>query len=86
MLSDHLSLKFSDDFVNPSNMLKGYEKIEINTVIKLLIRCRMLYQALHEIKLILQLVIKQEEIFKDLIPSCEKVVNDNAILSGLLVL
>ena len=46
----------------------------------------MLYQALHEIKLILQLVIKQEEIFKDLIPSCEKVVNDNAILSGLLVL
>jgi hypothetical protein len=40
VLSDHLSLKFSDDFVSPGNILKGYEKIEINTVIKLLIRAR----------------------------------------------
>lgn len=49
-----------------------YSHISIETCIKLMLRVRKLYQSLFEVKKILQLVIKQEDIFKDngLIQSC----------------
>ena len=34
-------------------------------MIKLLLRCRILYQAMHEVMKILQLIIKQEDIFAE---------------------
>lgn len=93
VLSDHLQLNYTifEEITSPKNvtqilLTKTYAQSDINSVIKLLIRCRKLYQALHEIKLILQLVIKQEEIFDDLLPTCLKSINEPAILSGLAVL
>ena len=41
-----------------------YRNSNIDTVIKLLLRCRILYQAMHEVMKILQLIIKQEGIFE----------------------
>lgn len=43
--------------------MKGYGKANSNTVIKVLLRCKKLYQAMTEIKKILQLVLKETELF-----------------------
>lgn len=50
----------------------AYREVSIETSIKLMLRIRKLYQALYEVKKILQLVIKQEDLFSEggLIFSC----------------
>jgi len=49
-----------------------YKEVNLTTVIKLLLRCKKLYQAFFEIKKLIQLVIKQEDVFSPtgLIYSC----------------
>jgi len=44
---------------------KIYKKISMNTVIKLLIRIKKLYEAMYEVRKILQLIMKQEEMFNE---------------------
>ena len=40
-----------------------YQKVNISTVIKLLLRCKKLYQAMSEIKKILQNILTQDEVY-----------------------
>ena len=84
VLCEHLCLNFMDEFT--PNVKKNYRELDLNTVIKLLIRCRKLYQGMYELKHILQLMIKQELIFEELLPRCEQNMNEKAIFNGLLVL
>ena len=40
-----------------------YKQVNINTVIMLLLRCKKLYQAMYEVKKVIETVFKQEELF-----------------------
>lgn len=40
-----------------------YQKVNISTVIKLLLRCKKLYQAMSEVKKILQNILTQDEVY-----------------------
>ena len=42
---------------------KNYQKADSNTVIKVLLRCKLLYSAMEELKKLLALVIKQQDLF-----------------------
>ena len=44
---------------------RKYKKVNNNVVIKLLLRCKQIYEALNEIKKILQLILRQEELFDE---------------------
>lgn len=43
---------------------EDYKKVGVDTVIKLLLRCKKLYLCLQDVKKLLQLIVKQEELFK----------------------
>ena len=46
-------------------MNDSYKKASISTIIKLLLRCNKLYEAISEIKKILMMIVKQTEMYFD---------------------
>lgn len=52
--------------ISLDRIFEYYEEISRPNVIKMLLRCRLLYQARVDVKKILMLVIKKEEMFEDI--------------------
>ena len=53
---------------------ESYKQRDVDTVIKLLIRSKMLYSAMHELKKLLQAVIEEEKLTEYLNENCATVL------------